>query len=78
MPRITPIPWKVFECILLACGLHFSRQSGGHRVYTKKGLKRPVIVPAHSKDLHQDIIKTNIATIGLSRDEYFRLLKECE
>ena len=70
MPRITPIPWRVFDCILLLLGFHFSRQKGSHRVYTKAGLHRPVIIPAHSQDLHQDIIKSNLGTIGLSREEY--------
>ena len=78
MPRIIPIPWKVLECILLACGLHFSRQSGSHRVYTKEGLNRPLILPAHSKDLHPAIIKSNLSTLGITREEYFKLLKECE
>ncbi|MCP3891662.1 MAG: type II toxin-antitoxin system HicA family toxin, partial [Desulfobulbaceae bacterium] len=59
MPRITPISWKVFECILIRCGFHYSRQSGSHRVYTKEGLSRPVIVPAHSKDLAAGIIQGN-------------------
>ena len=78
MPRITPIPWRVFDCILMLLGYHFSRQKGSHRVYTKAGSIRPVILPAHSQDLHQDIIKSNIGTMGLTRDEYFRLLKECQ
>lgn len=78
MPRITPIPWKVFECILLLLGYHFSRQKGSHRVYTRSGSTRPVIVPAHTQDLHKDIITTNIGTMGITREEYFRLLKECQ
>jgi predicted RNA binding protein YcfA (HicA-like mRNA interferase family) len=78
MPRITPIPWKVFDCILLLAGYYFSRQKGGHRVYTRSGSIRPVILPVHSQDLHQDVIVTNIGTMGISCDEYFRLLKKCQ
>ncbi len=77
MPRITPIPWRVFDCILLLLGFHFSRQKGSHRVYTREGLIHPVVVPAHSKDLAAYIIQSNLRTAGISRDDYFAALKKC-
>mgnify|MGYP001235178504 FL=1 len=78
MPSINPIPWKVFECILLAAGFHFSRQNGSHRIYTKEGCIRPLVIPAHSKDIAALIIKNNLRTAGISREDYFSFLRDCE
>jgi predicted RNA binding protein YcfA (HicA-like mRNA interferase family) len=47
VPRLTPIPWKVLECIFLEAGFSFERRGGGHRVYVKPGVPRPVIIPTY-------------------------------
>lgn len=77
MPRITPVSWQVFECVLLAAGFRLVRQAGGHRIYTREGVIRPLVVPAHSKDLCVLIIQSNLKSAGISRDEYFCLLEKC-
>lgn len=77
MPRITPISWKILECILLHFDFHFSRQEGSHRIYTKEGVIRPLVIPAHSKDLAVSIIQSNLRTAGMDRDTYFKYLKLC-
>ncbi|MBI4187900.1 MAG: type II toxin-antitoxin system HicA family toxin [Chloroflexi bacterium] len=74
MPRITPISWKDFENVLIKAGCRFVRQEGDHRIYTKDGLKRPLVLPMC--DLPVFIIQNNLRTLGLSRDEYFKLLNE--
>lgn len=77
MPRITPISWKRLECILLKFGFHFSRQEGGHRIYTKEGVIRHLVVPAHSKHLSMGVIMSNMRSAGLDRDTYFHYLAMC-
>jgi predicted RNA binding protein YcfA (HicA-like mRNA interferase family) len=77
MPRITPISWKVFDCILLKAGFYFSRKTGGHRIYSKEGCIRPIVVPEHSKKLAKTVILSCLQSAGISRKEYFKLLKEC-
>ena len=76
MPRITPIHWKVLECIFLKAGFTFERQHGSHRSYVKSGCLCPVIIPTY-KEVDLDIILSNIRTAKLSRDEYFQYLAEC-
>ncbi|MGH9433486.1 MAG: type II toxin-antitoxin system HicA family toxin [Terriglobia bacterium] len=75
MPRITPIPWQTLEKVFLATGFRFERQEGSHRAYVKPGALRPVIIPAY-KQVPVSIIRNNLKTAGISRDEYFRLLEE--
>lgn len=76
MPRLTPVHWKVLECIFLRAGFVFERQKGDHRAYVKDGVFRPVVIPTYPEVGH-DIIMSNIRTAGLTRDQYFALLKDC-
>ena len=76
MPRFTPVDWKTLERVFLAAGFEFVRQAGSHRAYVKPGVARPVIIPAYH-EVPVFIIRTNLKTAGLSRDDYFRLLDRC-
>jgi predicted RNA binding protein YcfA (HicA-like mRNA interferase family) len=75
MPRITPVHWKDLEKVFLACGFRFARQEGSHRSYVKEGVLRPIVIPTYV-DVPVSIIRTNLKTAGISRDEYFRLLEQ--
>jgi predicted RNA binding protein YcfA (HicA-like mRNA interferase family) len=75
MPRITPIHWKKLESVFLAVGFKFTRQERSHRSYTKPGLPRPIVIPAYD-EIPLSIIKNNLKTAGISREEYFRLLEQ--
>ena len=76
MPRVTPIHWKVLECIFLKAGFTFERQRGSHRSYVKPGCFRPVIIPTY-KEVDLDIILSNMRTAKMSRKEYFEYLAQC-
>ena len=75
MPRITPIHWKVLENIFLEDGFVFKRQVGSHRSYTKSGILRPVVIPAHN-EVDEFVILTNMRTAGMTRERYFELLNK--
>jgi predicted RNA binding protein YcfA (HicA-like mRNA interferase family) len=75
MPRITPIPWKEVERVFLAAGFRFARQEGSHRSYLKEGVARPVVIPTY-RQVPVSIIRNNLKTANISRDEYFRLLEQ--
>jgi predicted RNA binding protein YcfA (HicA-like mRNA interferase family) len=75
LPRIIPIPWQDFERILKKTGCLFDRQEGDHRIYNRAGLRRPIVFPADS-NVPVFIIKNNLRTLNLSRQEYFDLLGE--
>lgn len=56
-------------------GFRCVRTAGDHFVYTKKGVARPIVIPDWP-DVPVFIIKNNLRSAGISRDEYFRLLAE--
>jgi predicted RNA binding protein YcfA (HicA-like mRNA interferase family) len=72
---MTPVNWKILEKVFLAAGFRFVRQQGSHRSYIKEGISRPVVIPTYD-EVPVSIIRNNLRTAGISRDEYFRLLQE--
>ncbi len=77
MSRIIPVRWQILECIFKKAGFSFERQSGDHKVYSKRGVHRPIIIPLY-KEVSLDIIKANMKTANMTREEYFKFLKKCK
>lgn len=75
MPRIQAIHWKEFEKFLFAVGCEFKREKGDHRVYWKKGIKRPIVVPRDAT-LPVFIVLNNLKVLGISREEYLEKLNK--
>ncbi len=76
MSRLTPQSWRVLDCIFRKAGFAFVRQASSHRVYEKDGVLRPLIVPEYD-EVGVEIIQGLLKTAGMTRGEYFALLKKC-
>ncbi len=48
-------------------------QEGSHRSYVKPGILRPVVIPTYD-EVPVAIIRNNLKTAGISREEFSRLL----
>lgn len=73
MPRIAPTNWKVQMEVFQLYGCIYKRKKGSHHILTHSNAKRAVVIPKYDEI---DIIKNNMRTVGMSRDEYFELLKQ--
>jgi predicted RNA binding protein YcfA (HicA-like mRNA interferase family) len=73
MAKLTPTDWKTQIKIFEAYGCRYKRKKGSHHVLTYPGAKRAVVIPEYD-EIDIDIIKNNMRTVGMSRDDYFRLL----
>lgn len=73
MPRLAPTDWKTQVRIFEAYGCTFVRQRGDHLVYDHPKARRPVIIPTYD-EVPVTVIKTNMGTVGMTREEYFALL----
>ena len=62
---------KVFEKAGFSC----VRIEGDHYVYTKEGVIRPIVIPDW-REIPVFIIKNNLRSANISREEYFTLLAE--
>lgn len=69
------VTWQELRdvCFLLNCVV--SRQRGDHLAMSRPGLARPVIIKMDS-DLGEDVVRTNLRTLGVSRGEFERLLAQ--
>ena len=50
-------------------------KKGSHHVLTFSGAKSAIVLPEYD-EIDVDIIKNNVKTVGMSREEYFSLLKK--
>lgn len=75
MSRIHPVSRKILLKIFQLYGCQYKRKEGSHHVLTFPGAKRAVVVPEYD-EIDVDIIKNNMRTINMSREEYFELLKK--
>jgi predicted RNA binding protein YcfA (HicA-like mRNA interferase family) len=77
MPRITPISWRRLRCVFERDGFVFvKRTDGSHWIGEKHGVARPIVIPEYS-EIGLDIIQANMRTARMSRERYFKLLREC-
>jgi predicted RNA binding protein YcfA (HicA-like mRNA interferase family) len=74
MPRLRPVHYRVLVRIFEKDGFQFNRQTGDHLIFTKSGVRRPLVIPMYS-DVPAFIIKNLLRTAEMSRERYFELEK---
>ena len=74
MTKIYPTDWKTQVKIFEMYGCLYKRKKGSHHVLTCPGAKRAVVIPEYD-EIDIDIIKNNMRTVGMTREEYFSLLE---
>ena len=75
MPRIIPLPASRLRKVFEKAGFKCVRIEGDHFVYVKPGISRPIVIPDWN-EVPVFIIKNNLRTAGITREEYFALLNE--
>ena len=68
------VSWQELRDVCRLAGCVEVRIKGDHLVMTKQGLIRPVIIKM-DRDIGEDIVRSNMRTLGLSRKEFERLLR---
>ena len=67
------VSWQELRDVCKLAGCVEARVKGDHLVMTKPGVARPVIIKM-DKDLGEDLIRSNMRTLAMSRKEFERLL----
>ena len=75
MSRIIPIDYKNLLKLFQKFGCQYKRKEGSHHILIFPGAKRAVVIPEYN-EIDVEIIKNNMRTVGMSREQYFSLLKE--
>ena len=73
MASLKPIPYRKLAAVFMKEGFTFARQTGDHLIYTRPGIKRPLVIPMYSA-VPVFIIKNLLRSAGLTRERYFELL----
>lgn len=73
MPKIVPISATKLRKVFERTGFNCVRIEGDYYIFTKPSVARPVIIPKW-KEVPVFIIKNNLRTAGITREEYFSLL----
>lgn len=76
MPKLSPLSYRILVRIFELDGFRRVRQEGDHLIYTKPGVKRPVVIPRYQA-VPVFIIKNNMRAAGMARERYFELLEKC-
>ena len=68
MPKISNLSFKDFCLFIEIFGCIHLRTEGDHMIYTKAGLKRPIVIPRYNP-LPEFIIENNLRVLGISKKE---------
>lgn len=75
MARIVPISWRTLLKMFMMFGCLYKRKEGSHHVLSYPGAKRAVVIPEYD-EIDVEIIKNNMRTVNMSREQYFELLNK--
>lgn len=75
MAKISPIYYRKLARVFELAGFQKTREEGSHMAFTKSGIVRPIIIPKY-RQVPIFIIKNNLRSGQISREEYFSLLKQ--
>jgi len=72
--KIKPTNWQTKVKIFEKYGCIFIRQKGDHLIFHHEIAKRAVVIPKYD-EIPVTIIRNNMKTVGMARDEYFSILE---
>ena len=73
--KLTPVKPKELVKVLEKKGFIVRKQTGYHLILFKKGIRRPISVPIHPRDLPSGTQRAILRQAEISIDEYNKLLK---
>ena len=74
MGQLSNISVPEFRSFLTSQGLSYSHTSGGHEVWKKQGMLRPVVFQTHIEPIPEFIVRKNLASMGASRKDLLDFL----
>ncbi len=75
MPQVRPIKRRKYEKFLKLVGCELQRTKGDHLIYSRPGLKRPVVITSDS-EVPVFHIRTNLRTLGMTVEEYLNIIEK--
>jgi predicted RNA binding protein YcfA (HicA-like mRNA interferase family) len=75
MPKkLSNVTIKEYRSVLTQLGCSYIRTSGGHEIWTRKDLTRPITFQTHIDPVPERIIKQCFIPLGIDRGKFLELL----
>ena len=75
MGKLDNVPLSSFRRFLLFEGLVLKGTSGGHEIWVKSGMLRPVVLQTHVDPVPRNHISTNLKSMKVEKTELLNFLK---
>ena len=75
MQHLRNIPLRTFRDYLRWKGMKKIRTTGGHEVWSRKDLLRPIVVHTHKDPVPEFIVKQALRHLGASRSDFITFLE---
>jgi len=72
--KLSNVSIKDFREFLLKAGCQYINTESGHEKWSKNGLLRPVIFQTHIDPIPEFIIKNNLRTLNITRQDFLNIL----
>jgi predicted RNA binding protein YcfA (HicA-like mRNA interferase family) len=74
--KLTNISIKDYLRFLKNAGCIYSHTNGGHQIWKKEGLTRPIVVQTHVNPVPKFIIENALRSLGLTKKDFFDYLRD--
>ncbi|MCH5310749.1 MAG: type II toxin-antitoxin system HicA family toxin [Prevotella sp.] len=74
--KLSNISLKDFRTFLFEIGCNRVRTEGGHEVWTKEGLTRPIVLQTHIDPIPEFIVQNTLRNLGITKKMYFEKIKQ--
>ncbi|HMN04269.1 MAG TPA: type II toxin-antitoxin system HicA family toxin [Flavobacteriales bacterium] len=72
--KLSNVSLARYQAFLELAGCALIRNKGGHDVYARADLLRPIVVQSHIDPVPERIVKQGLRALGMSRDDFFDIL----
>lgn len=71
--RVHNMSLNRLRLLLKTAGCKHIRSKGGHEIWSKKGLSRPIVIQSHINPVPSFVVNNIIKTLGLTGEEFFQI-----
>lgn len=75
MRNLSNVTLAELRAILTKLGLQVERTKGGHEMWSKEGMLRPIVFQTHKQPIPEFVVQNAIKTLGLTKKEFIAMLE---
>lgn len=75
--KLSNVSLKDYREFLKKAGCKKIRTEGGHEIWVRRDLTRPIVVQTHECPVPEFIIKNALRNLGLTKKDFFNILFDC-